>query len=321
MDQRAAETPSGSPDTGHVHPGHGGDHYRRDRSQQALLIALGVTATFVVVEVIGGFITGSLALVADAGHMLTDVAALLLSLGAIWLARQPATPQRTFGLYRAEILAALVNGVALIVLAVSVVVEALQRIAAPPEVDSIPMVVIATAGLGANVLSAWVLARARSESLNVRGAFLHVLGDMLGSLGAIVAGVLMLTTGWYLADPILSVAMSLLIIWSTWRLLRETVNVLLEAAPPGIDVAAIRLALLAHPDVADVHDLHVWSVSSGFVALSSHVRLQQPLTGAAHQRLLGALRALLHEEFTIAHTTIQMEEPGFVEEEETACYI
>jgi cobalt-zinc-cadmium efflux system protein len=278
-----------------------------------MLIAMCLTAGMMVLEVIGGILTGSLALLADAGHMLTDVAALALSLGAAWLVRRPATPQRTFGFHRAEILAALINGLSLMVLSLYVVYEAIGRVQAPPTVDSEPLLVIATLGLLANLAAGWVLMRSSGEDLNVRSAYLHVLSDALGSVGAILAGVLMYAYGWYLADPILSLGISALIMWSAWRLLRDTVNILLEAAPAWIDVAEVQRTLGTVPGVDSVHDLHIWSVASNFIALSGHVRLKHAPSCADHQRLLNELRRLLHTRFGIEHVTLQLEEPNFVE--------
>lgn len=297
----------------HDHGHHGHSHAHHGGSTRAMTIAMIITAGLMIMEVIGGIITGSLALLADAGHMLTDVAALGLSLGAAWLMARPATPQRTFGFYRAEILAALINGLSLMVLSIYVVYEAIGRIQSPPAVETTPMLVIATLGLLANLLSGWVLMRSSGENLNVRSAYLHVLSDALGSVGAIVAGVLMWAFGWYLADPVLSIVISLLIMWSGWRLLRDTVNVLLEAAPASIDVTKVQATLDGVAGVDHVHDLHIWSVASNFVALSGHVRLKQAPSCAEHQRLLVELRELLHTRFGIEHVTLQLEEPYFSE--------
>ena len=301
---------AGHHDHGHSHAG---GHHHHGGSTRAMTIAMIITAGLMIMEVIGGILTGSLALLADAGHMLTYVAALGLSLGAAWLMQRPATPQRTFGFYRAEILAALLNGLSLMVLSLYVVFEALGRLQAPPEVESTPMLVIATLGLLANLVSGLVLMRSSGENLNVRSAYLHVLSDALGSVGAILAGVLMWAYGWYLADPVLSILISVLIMWSGWRLLRDTVNVLLEAAPASIDVAKVQATLDGVKGVDHVHDLHIWSVASNFVALSGHVRLEQAPSCAEHQRLLAELRDLLHTRFGIEHVTLQLEEPYFEE--------
>jgi cobalt-zinc-cadmium efflux system protein len=290
------------------------DHDRTRR----LAIALAITTAFLLVEVIGGLLTNSLALLADAGHMATDVAALALALFAIWLARRPATAERSFGYLRAEILAALVNGASLVAISIYIFWEAFQRIDEPPEVDSGPMLAVAIAGLCANVVSAWVLSRGGGlrHDLNTRGAFLHVVGDLLGSAAAIVAAIIMLTTGWYLADPLLSAGIGLLILWSSWKLLRESADVLLEATPAGIDADEVRTAMIAVDGVEGVHDLHIWTVTSGLIALSSHV----DVTGARdwHAVLLD-LSALLRERFGIAHVTLQPEQAGFLPETFRGC--
>ena len=297
----------------HDHTHHGAHHHHHTGSTSALTIALVITISLMALEIVGSFITGSLALLADAGHMLTDVAALAISLIAAWLMRRPATAQRTFGFHRAEILAALLNGLALIGLSLYVAYEAIDRLAAPPEVASGPLLVIAGLGLIANLVSGAVLLRSSDENLNVRSAYLHVLSDTLGSVGALLAGALMYGFGWYLADPLLSLLISALIIWGGWRLLRDTVNVLLEAAPASINVAEVERTLNETPGVANVHDLHIWSVASNFVALSGHVLLQAAPTCADHQRLLIELRHTLQTRFGIEHVTLQLEEPQFAE--------
>lgn len=293
-----------TPPDSHNHENGEGNHQRVNR--RPLAIALAITSVFLVAEVIGGLLTNSLALLADAGHMATDVAALALALFAIWLARRPATPERSFGFARAEILAALVNSGSLIAISIYIFWEAFQRFGEPPEVDSGPMLAVAIAGLAANVASAWVLMRGggHEENLNTRGAYLQVMGDLLGSIGAIVAALVMLATGWYLADPILSAGIGLLILWSSWRLLRESVEVLLESTPKGLEPAQVREAMAAVDGVAGAHDLHVWTVTSGLVALSCHVEV----SGARPwDEVLDELTALLRTRFGIAHVTLQPE--------------
>lgn len=287
------------------------DHERREHDHggskpRALAIALGITLTFLVVEVLGGLLTDSLALLADAGHMATDVGALALALFAGWLARRPPTPERSFGFRRAEVLAALVNAATLVVISIFIFREAFQRVGEPPEVDSGPMLIVAIAGLAANAASAWVLSRGggHQHDLNTRGAFLHVIGDLLGSVGAIVAALVMLATGWYLADPILSAGIGLLILWSAWRLLRESTEVLLEATPSEIDPIEVRRAMTTVPGVSGVHDLHIWTVTSGLVALSAHIECDRERDW---NDLLVDLSALLRERFGIAHVTLQPE--------------
>jgi cobalt-zinc-cadmium efflux system protein len=273
-----------------------------------LAIALAITTVFLVVEIVGAFISNSLALLADAAHMLTDVAAICLALFAFWLGKRPATPERTFGYLRAEVLAALVNAVALIVLAVYIFWEAWHRLQEPPEVKTGPLLVVAIAGLLANTASAWILSRgnAHQENLNTRGAFLHVLGDLFGSAATIVAAIVIYFTGWYAADPILSVVIGGLVVFGAWSLLRESVDVLLEAAPRGIVIADVRRALESAPDVTGVHDLHVWTVTSGLTALSAHVETSD----LDHwEETMTTLVNTLRESFGIAHVTLQPEPP------------
>ena len=293
----------------HSHSHVNQQHAPQRVNRRPLVIALAITSTFLVVEVIGALVTNSLALLADAGHMLTDVAALALSLFAIWIARRPATLARSFGYLRAEVLAAAVNAASLVIISIYIFWEAYQRLGDPPEVDSGPMLAVAFAGLLANAASAWVLMRGggHRESLNVRGAFLHVIGDMLGSVGAIAAALIMLATGWYLADPILSAGIGALILFSAWRLLKESVDVLLEATPPQIDPAVVRARMIDVDGVEDVHDLHVWTVTSGLVAMSSHVEVSAARDW--HDVLL-EMSTRLREEFGIAHVTLQPEEPA-----------
>lgn len=277
-----------------------------------LVVALVITATFLVVELIGGWLTGSLALLADAGHMATDVAALALALGARWLAGRPATAARSFGFRRAEILAALLNAVALIVVAVLILWEAIRRLSDPPVVASGTMLVVALLGLVANAAAFWILVRgdrqAHARDLNVRGALLHVLGDLLGSVGAIAAALIMLATNWYAADPLLSAGVGLLILRAAWRLLGESLEVLLESTPRGTDAATVRAAMAAVNGVAGVHDLHIWLVHSGLIALSGHVELTTAEVRPWSTILLD-LATLLRERFGIHHITLQPEDP------------
>jgi cobalt-zinc-cadmium efflux system protein len=282
------------------------EKHRRSRqaSQKALGAVLAITVSFLVAEVVGGILTNSLALLADAGHMLSDVGALSMSMFAIWIAMRPATAKRTYGFHRVEILAALANGLTLVAIALVIFWQAAQRVQDPPDVHSLPMLAVAAAGLGANVASGSILFRHRRGNLNVRGAFLHVAGDALGSVGAISAGLIMLTTGWFLADPIISVFIAALILLSSWRLLRESLGVLLEAAPRHVDVRQLEGALKAVPGVEGIHDLHVWTVTSGFVALSCHCEVDGQRD--THQ-VLADLFSLIHERYGIRHVTIQPE--------------
>lgn len=278
-----------------------------DRSSQRrrLKWALGLAASFMLVEVAGGLAANSLALLADAGHMLSDVAALGLSLFALWMAGRPSGPEKTYGYYRIEILAALVNGATLVALAVWIVVEAVGRLREPPEVQGPLMLGVAVAGLLVNVAALAVLHGGREESLNVKGAWLHVLADALGSVQAIAAGVLIWTLGWHWADPVASVLIAVLIVYSSWSLLKDAVSVLMESAPGHIDVDEVRDAILGVDGVGEVHDLHVWTITSGFEALSAHV---VPSNGEVEVgALLRRLRGELHERFGIDHVTLQVE--------------
>ena len=272
--------------------------------RRALTAALGITTTFLVIEVVGALITDSLALLSDAGHMLSDVSALGLSLLAIWLAARPHTPGRTFGYHRVEIVAALVNGLTLVAVSLYVFWEAAQRFSDPPEVQSGLMLVIASAGLAANAVSGYILSRSGHSNLNVRSAFLHVVGDALGSLGAIIAAIVMLATGWYLADPLISVGIAVLILISAVRVTREALGIVLEFAPKDVDIRAVRSALESVDGVTDVHDLHVWTITSDFVALSAHARVRP---GTDSCQMVRRATEMLRNEFDIAHVTIQPE--------------
>jgi cobalt-zinc-cadmium efflux system protein len=288
-----------------------------------LLTVLVLTAVYMLAEALGGWWTGSLALMADAGHMLTDVAALALALMAVWFGARPATPHKTFGYYRLEILAAFINGVALVVVSLFIFYESYERWAEPPAVRSELMIAIATGGLLVNLACAWLLHGEHEDDLNVHGAWLHVLGDALGSVGAIVAGVLMSVYGWYKADPLFSALIGILIIWSSWKLIREATNVLLEGTPAHINLAAVEDVILETEGVEDVHDLHVWTITSGREALSAHVIHARAISQPA---LLKELRAKLHERFGVDHLTIQMETEDFEDEtfhfcnSATACF-
>jgi cobalt-zinc-cadmium efflux system protein len=296
---------------------HDHKHRRSSGSWRRLSVVLVLTAVYMVAEMLGGWWTGSLALLADAGHMLTDVAALVLALIAVWFGSRPATSSKTFGYYRLEIIAALVNGVALIVISLLIFYGAYKRWLAPPVVRSGPMIVLATGGLLVNLVCAWILHRHDEIDLNLRGVWLHVMGDALGSVAAILAGVLMALFGWYTADPLFGVIISLLIIWGSIRLIREATNVLLEGTPAHINLAAVEDAILNTEGVDDVHDLHVWTITSGREALSAHVihahSISQP-------DLLKELRVKLQVRFGVDHLTIQMETPDFEDETFHFCH-
>jgi len=297
--------------TSHHNHNHNHTHaQRRSGNRRRLTLALLLAAGYMVAEIVGGLVTNSLALLADAGHMLSDTAALGLSLFAVWIAERPPTPQRTWGYYRVEILAALVNGAALVAVSIFIFVEAFHRIAQPPEVLGAWMLLIATGGLGVNVAGLWILSGGRHESLNVRGAWLHVLTDALGSIGAMAAAALIWAFGWYRADPAISALIGLLVIYSAWRLVAESVSVLMESAPRGIDVDEVRSVMAAVPGVVGVHDLHVWTITSGLDSLSAHVDVSD---GRRPSEILAELRRVLHERFGIDHITIQIEPEDFGE--------
>lgn len=292
----------------HVGHSHGG---RATRSNQTrLTIALCLAATYMVAEIFGGLLTGSLALLADAGHMLSDVAALALSLVAMRIAQRPATPNRTYGYLRTEILAALVQGVLLVAVSVFIFMEAIERLQAPREVLGGPMLVIAGGGLAVNLIGLAILNAGRHDNLNVRGAWLHVMSDALGSLGAIFAGIAIYIAGWHWADPVASLLIGLLVIYSSLSLLREAVDVLMEAAPAHIDVDKVRTAIAELPGVQAVHDLHVWTITSGMVSLSGHVVAKD---GSDTGSLLQLVCDRLHQRFGIDHSTIQIEPENFQE--------
>jgi cobalt-zinc-cadmium efflux system protein len=290
-----------------AHAGHGHAHglgARAAADRRALGAALALVLGFAGVEAVGGLLADSLALLADAAHMLSDAFSLALALGASWLAGRPATPERTFGYRRAEILAALVNGALLVALAVWIVVEAVRRLGTPPDVAGGAMLAVGAVGLAVNVAAARILWRAGGESLNVRAALRHVLADLLGSVGVLAAAVLVLVAGWDRADPIVSLAIALLVLASAWSVLRDATGILLESAPAGLDVAQLGNAMTTHPGVVGVHDLHVWTITSGFPSLSAHVVVEP---GADCHEIRAELESLLRERFELEHTTLQVE--------------
>ena len=281
--------------------------HSRARSRRALALVLVLTATYTVVEVVAGLLTGSLALLADAGHMLGDVGALGLALGAAWLASRPATPERSFGFQRAEILAALVNGLVLVAIAIWIFIEAIGRLDDPPEILGGWMLAVALLGLAVNLVAAGILARAAGESLNVQAALRHVLADLASSAGVAVAAIVVLATGWEQADPLAGMAISLLILASSWSILRDSVVILLEATPSGIDAREVGRRMAAAEGVVEVHDLHIWTITSGFPALSAHVLVARG--DDCHARRL-ELEQMLAGEFGLEHTTLQVEHVG-----------
>ncbi|MFN8008472.1 MAG: cation diffusion facilitator family transporter [Terriglobia bacterium] len=295
----------------HSHDGH------RQNQHSSLKIALILTGVFMVLEFLGGLYTNSLALLADAGHMLTDVAALGLSLFAMRFSSRPATAAKTYGFYRVEILAALLNGATLVLISVMIVYKAYFRLLAPPKIESEWMLVVAVSGLMVNLACAYFLHQSEASSLNIRGAFLHVLGDALGSVAAIIAGLLMLTKGWYLADPVISILVAILILYSSWLLLRDSVDILLEGTPVHISLQKIREALCQVEGVESVHDLHVWTLTSGLHAMSCHAVL---CGNPDHHQVLEKLSHIVRKEFEIEHTTIQLEEVSLQHQELNRCH-
>jgi cobalt-zinc-cadmium efflux system protein len=291
---------------GHGHHGHGHARSASARHRGRLLAVLGISATVLVAEVVGGLLTGSLALLADAGHMLTDVGGILLALLAIRFGARPASGTKTYGYHRLEILAAVGNAVLLATVSLLVVLEAVRRLAQPSGVEAGPMLAVAVVGLAANGVSLWLLHRGQAESLNVRGAYLEVLGDLLGSVAVVAAALVIAATGWTPADPVASILIGLLILPRTWVLLREAVDVLLEATPKGVDLTHVRAHVLDVPGVVGCHDLHAWTITSGMPVLSAHVVLDH---GADAGRVLDALGRCLSGHFDIEHCTFQLEAP------------
>ena len=273
--------------------------------------ALAITAIFLVAEVVGGILSNSLALLADAGHMLTDVAALALSLFVAWFSRQPGTPQKTFGYLRWEILAAFLNGATLLLISAWIAWEAIGRLRAPEPIIGELMLAVSVGGLVVNLVAAWLLHATSGESLNVRGAYLHVLSDLLGSVGTVTAALLVILTGWTRADPVVSILTVLLIVRAAWALVRESVDVLLEASPTHISLGAVRAQLEAIPGVESVHDLHVWTVTSGVVAMSAHAIVREP---DRQQHVLEHVHDAMRL-FGIEHVTIQLESSSMYERE------
>ena len=293
---------------GHAH----GGQSAAGKNKKNLAIVLGLTTAYLVAEIVGGLWTGSLALLADAGHMLTDVAGLALALLAIWFAEKPATPERTYGYYRFEILAALTNAVVLIGISLYILYEAYERFKNPPEVQSGGMLIIAAIGLVINIVGMFILRAGSQESLNMKGAYFEVLSDMLTSIGVIIAGIIMLTTGWYYADPLISAGIGLFILPRTWALLKESVAVLLEGTPTDVNLENLRESLAKIEGVAEIHDLHVWSLTSGVNAMSVHAVL---MSDDQHDAVMTRVHDFVTKNFKISHVTVQTECAGFAEHE------
>jgi len=275
----------------------------RSGYRKRLFIVFSITLGYLIIEVIGGLLTGSLALLADAGHMLTDVGGLAISLFVMWFSQRPPTPQKSYGYYRVEILGALVNAVILIFISLYILYEAYRRFIEPPEVSALPMMGVAIIGLIVNLVGIRLLHAGSKESINIKGAYLEVLSDLLSSVGVVLAALMMLTTGWKLADPLISAGIGLFILPRTWSLLKQAVNVLLEAVPEHIGLGEVGRAMVAVEGVEEVHDLHVWTLTSGKYALSAHVTISklQDWSGIQH-----SLEALLAGRFQITHTTLQV---------------
>lgn len=297
---------------GHDHSGGAGGGTSASRHKGSLKWALALTGSFLVVEVVGGLWTGSLALLADAAHMATDVGGLFMALVAVRFAERPATPDMTYGFVRTEVLSALVNAVVLLVVTVFVLREAYFRLFAPPEILGGPMLAVAVAGLAVNLISMRMLHAGSKESLNLKGAYFEVLADMLGSVGVILAALVVMLTGWTIADPIIGAAIGLFIVPRTWILLKGALRILLEGTPAHVDAELLRARLAEIPGVTEVHDLHVWTLTSGLDAMSGHLVVDD-MTRAGE--VLAGARAAMHEGFGITHTTIQVEDQAASEAE------
>lgn len=293
---------------GHDHSGIPGFSGARAADRRRLWLVLGVTGSVAFVEVVGAWLSGSLALLADAGHMFTDASGIVLALAASYVATRPANTRRTFGYHRAEILAALVNALVLLGICGFIVVQAVRRLRAPTEVDAPEMVLFAVIGLVANAVSLLALRERHENSLNMKGAYLEVVADTLGSVGAVIAGVVIWTTGWVRADAILSLVIAALILPRSWALLRESLAVLFESTPKGVSVEEVRAHLAGMDGVVEVHDLHAWSITTGMPALSAHVVVaDEPLTQRGVGAFLDQLSGCVHSHFGIGHATFQIE--------------
>lgn len=285
---------------------HHEEEHRDSLIGKPLKITLGIVLVIMVAEIIGGFLSNSLALLSDAGHMLTDALALGLSLFAISLTRRPATSKRTYGYHRAEIIAALVNGTVLILVSIFIFFEAYGRFSELPVVKSPMMMIIAGIGLVANLIGMLLLRKGSQKSINVRAAFWHIIGDTLASVGVIIAGVIIFFTGWYMADPILAVIIGIVILWGAVRIVKESVDILLESVPPHVEIERVIITVKTVPGVADLHDVHVWTITSGIYALSAHLSITDQMVSQSCD-ILTKVNLVLAEEFNITHTTLQME--------------
>ncbi|HLD99787.1 MAG TPA: cation diffusion facilitator family transporter [Bdellovibrionota bacterium] len=303
-----------APEGDHSEHHHEHEHAEHEgQAPSAIVAAMIVTIIFMLVEFVGGWIANSLSLISDASHMLIDVGALLLSLFAIWVARRPSTPTMSFGYHRAEILGALASGLVIWLIAGVLVYEAVIRISAPPEVQGKMVFIIATIGLVANLLSMRFLHSARHHNINVQAAYLHILSDSLGSVGAIIAGLVLWLTDWRLIDPIITIVFAFLMLASSWKLVKEAFSVLMESAPEGMDPEQVKRDLLNITGVQEVHDLHIWTVSTGRLALAVHM-----ITRSKAEPILNSANELLKNRYGILHTTIQVEDPEHFRHE--GCY-
>jgi cobalt-zinc-cadmium efflux system protein len=282
---------------------HDHHHHNRTADDRRMAIVLALNVAMLALGVVGGLVFHSLALLADAGHVLTDILAIALALFAGWMARRPAGPQRTFGFRRGEILAAAFNGFTLVLVAGFVFVEAISRLSDPPSVEGGGVVVVGLLSLLGNGVATLVLVGGDRANVNLEGVLRHTAADALGALGVVLAGLIVITTGWEQADAVVSIAIGVLILLGSWRLLREPFNVLMESAPEGVDVQEVGAAMCAVPGVREVHDLHVWTVTSGFPALAAHIR-SEPNEDAGEVR--ERIEAVLHERFGLDHTTLQV---------------
>jgi cobalt-zinc-cadmium efflux system protein len=286
--------------------GHGHHHHHGPKNKKGLTIALIITSGIMLLEFFGGILTSSLALLSDSAHMLSDAGSLALSLFALWFSARPASPGKSYGYYRFEILAALFNGITLFVIAAFIIAEAYERFQSPPEVASLPMVGIAFIGLAANLISAWVLTRKGDVhgNINVRSAYLHIIGDALGSVGAIAAGLIMWAFGWYIADPIISVIVALLVLKSAWGIIKNAVHILMEGVPVAVNADHVEKVLTEIEGVLNVHDLHIWTITSGLDSLTCHLLIEDDKDS---QIILQQAIHRIEDVFQIKHTTIQIE--------------
>lgn len=287
------------------------------RERRNLFFALAITASVMVAEAVGGWLSHSLALLSDAGHMLVDVMAISLAWFAFRLSSRPATPKRSYGYYRAEILAALFNGMVLMLVSFYIFYQAYHRLSSPPQIKPVSMLLVATIGLAANLSGIWLLSGSR-QSLNIKGAYFHMLGDTISSLGVIGAGLIILLTGWVMVDPIVSIGIGGIILVGAYRLMKEAVDILMESTPKGIELLEVLRAISAVEGVREVHDLHIWTITSGMPSLSAHLTMRESCSQTP-ERVLIYVRRLLKERFGIEHTTLQLEPPSLsctVQEEE-----